>query len=45
MKKIISEILEKIRMLKEKNKSSIYHFSKYYPEDENLKKWCEILNI
>ncbi|RDY24513.1 glycosyltransferase [Romboutsia maritimum] len=30
-------------ILKEKNKSSIYQFLKYYPDDTNLKYWSEII--
>lgn len=32
-----------LRILKEKNKSSIYQFLKYYPEDEILKYWSDII--
>lgn len=32
-----------LRILKEKNKGSIHQFLRYYPQDENLRYWSEII--
>lgn len=33
------------QILKERSKSSIYQFSKYFPNDVNLKYWCSLIEV
>lgn len=44
MRKLKKEIANCHHIIREKSKSSIYHFSRYFPEDKNISFWISLIN-